>query len=151
MPIYDYKCKKCKAEFTVSHPSFCKVNRCGDLSEFMSRKDPYSHLSEVQKSEFYNELMDEVVNEKGYDKFCGLNGEVVRIYDGSTATLDLSKDGARPEVESQTEEERDMSEEAVEARVKKSISDAKKHKEEQIKDLMSDLESELVSNLKGKK
>lgn len=150
MPIYDYKCKKCKAEFTVSHPSFCKINRCGDLSEFMSRKDPYSHLSEVQKSEFYDELMNEVVQEKGYEKFCGLEGEIVRVYDGTTATLDIDKnDPSTPDDNS--EQDRDMSEEAVEARVKKSIGDAKEHKEKQIKDLMSDLESELISNLKGKK
>jgi hypothetical protein len=150
MPIYDYKCKKCKAEFTVNHPSFCKINRCGDLSEFMSRKDPYSHLSEVQKSEFYDKLMNEVVQEKGYEKFCGLEGEVVRVYDGTTSTLDIDKNDSNAP-DDNSEQDRDMSEEAVEARVKKSIRDAKEHKEKQIKDLMSDLEGELVSNLKGKK
>jgi hypothetical protein len=116
----------------------------------MSRKDPYSHLSEVQKSEFYDKLMNEVVQEKGYEKFCGLEGEVVRVYDGTTATLDIDKNDSNAP-DDNSEQDRDMSEEAVEARVKKSIRDAKEHKEKQIKDLMSDLEGELVSNLKGKK
>lgn len=150
MPIYDYKCKKCKAEFTVSHPTSCVVQRCGDLSDFMSRKDPYEYLSQVENTEFYDDLMEEVLDEKGWEKFCGLDGEVVRIYDGSTATLDTGERKQQsPGVDEETE--RDMSGEAVEARIKKSINDAKKHKEKQISDLMGDLESDLISNIKGKK
>lgn len=149
MPIYDYKCKKCKAEFTVSHPTFCEIKRCGDLSDFMNRKDPYEHLGAVKNTEFYDELMKEVLDEKGYEKFCGLDGEVVRVYDGSTATLDTGEKEQQPDPT--IDDDRDMTRDAVEARVKKSIKDAKKHKEKQIKDLMGDLESDLISNIKGKK